>query len=532
MNREPLRQPSGGWFDNFGRTWLYLEPTSGTKRKFAETLKKIVRETDSNRPLISTQSLGSFSLFARSPEVRIRSETIEIKRIRTKTRFALFNQDIGRGEGVYISTYGCQMNVNDTERMLTLLEMVNFVPVESPEKASLIIINSCSVREKPVHKVHSEVGKYREMKEKNPRLRIGVGGCVAQQEKTKLLKDVPVLDFVFGTDAIDQLPEIVARTYESKEKVVSARFENEKPYSVETLIRNPGVATFVNIMKGCDNFCTFCVVPFTRGRERSRSMKEILSDLKTLTARGVKEITLLGQNVNSYESDCGANFAALLKTIAEDTDIQRIRYTTSHPKDFDQELVDISAKYRSKICDYIHLPAQSGNSEVLARMNRGYTREEYLAKVKMIRDGIPGVILTTDLIVGFPGETEEQFEDTMSLIKEVRYDNIYAFKYSPRPFTKAARFTEQVDEDEKQRRLAKLLATQREIAFELAKDYDGLTVDVLVEGKTAVEGQYQGRTTHNKLTYFGNANDSMIGQTLKVKVQKSFPNVLRGDLVQ
>jgi tRNA-2-methylthio-N6-dimethylallyladenosine synthase len=449
----------------------------------------------------------------------------------------VLNENIGQGEGVYISTYGCQMNVNDTERMLSLLEMVNFVPVDSPEKASLIIINSCSVREKPVHKVHSEAGKYVKMKALNPRLRVGVGGCVAQQEKQKLLKDVPVLDFVFGTDAIDQLPEIIARAYETESngyspKVVSARFENEKPYSVETLVRNPGVATFVNIMKGCDNFCTFCVVPFTRGRERSRTMTEILTDLRALTKRGVKEVTLLGQNVNSYESDCGANFATLLKTIAEDTALERIRYTTSHPKDFDQELVDISAKYRSKICDYIHLPAQSGNSEVLKRMNRGYTREEYLAKVKMIRAGIPGVILTTDIIVGFPGETEEQFEETVSLIREVRYDNIYAFKYSPRPFTKAAKYEDQVPEDDKKRRLAKLLAVQREIAFELAKDYDGITTDVLIEGPSREEGQYQGRTTHNKIVYFTNGQEDMIGKTMPFKILKSFPNVLRGELAQ
>lgn len=444
----------------------------------------------------------------------------------------MLNQDIGRGEGVFISTYGCQMNVNDTERMLALLEMVNFVPVESPEKASLIIINSCSVREKPVHKVHSEAGRYREMKAKNPRLRIGVGGCVAQQEKSKLLKDVPVLDFVFGTDAIDQLPELVARAYEGTEKVVSARFENEKPYSVETLIRNPGVSTFVNIMKGCDNFCTFCVVPFTRGRERSRNMKELLTDLRALTKRGVKEVTLLGQNVNSYESDCGANFATLLKTIAEDTDIERIRYTTSHPKDFDQELVDISQKYRSKICDYIHLPAQSGNTEVLARMNRGYSREQYLDKVRMIKEGIPGVILTTDLIVGFPGETEAQFEDTVSLVSEVRYDNIYAFKYSPRPFTKAARFEDQVGEDEKQRRLEKILEIQREIAFDLAKDYDGKTFDVLVEGETNLKGQFQGRTTQNKIVYFYEGSAELVGKTIPVKIMKAFPNVLRGEIVR
>lgn len=443
----------------------------------------------------------------------------------------MLNQDIGQGQGVYISTYGCQMNVNDTERMLALLEMVNFVPVSTPEEASLIIINSCSVREKPVHKVHSEAGRYREMKSQNPRLKIGVSGCVAQQEKHKLLKDVPVLDFVFGTDAIDQLPEIVARAYLENERVVAARFENEKPYSVETLIRNPGVSTFVNITKGCDNFCTFCVVPFTRGRERSRALRELVADVKSLVARGVKEVTLLGQNVNSYTSDCGANFARLMKTLAEDTDIQRIRYTTSHPKDFDQELVDISQKYRGKICDSIHLPAQSGNSEVLARMNRGYTRQEYLEKVRMIREAIPGVVLSTDLIVGFPGETEEQFADTVSLIKEVRYDNIYAFKYSPRPFTKAARWPDQVAAEEKQRRLRTLLDLQREISFELAKDYDGVTTEVLVDSPANGERQLQGRTTQNKLVFFEGSRD-LIGQTVPVKVLKAFPNVLRGEWVQ
>lgn len=442
----------------------------------------------------------------------------------------MLNQDLGRGRGVYISTYGCQMNSNDTERMLALLEMVNFIPVESPERASLIIINSCSVREKPVHKVHSEVGHYRELKAKNPDLRIGVGGCVAQQEKQKLLKAIPILDFVFGTDAIDQLPEIVANCYATGEKQLAARFVNEKPYSIETMIRNPGVTAFVNIMKGCDNFCTFCVVPFTRGRERSRNMKELIADIKGLVARGVKEITLLGQNVNSYESDCGADFGQLLKALAEDTDIARIRYTTSHPKDFNQELIDISQKYRQKICDYIHLPAQSGNTEVLKRMNRGYSREEYLEKVKMIREGIPGVVLSTDIIAGFPGETEAQFEDTHALLEDVRYDNIYAFKYSPRPFTKAARFEDQIAEEEKSRRLDLLLKTQRRISFELAVPYEGQTYDTLFESKSDVEGQIQGRTTHNKLVYCL-ASETYIGQTVPVKVLKAFPSVLRAELV-
>ncbi len=436
--------------------------------------------------------------------------------------------------GVFISTYGCQMNVNDSERMLTLLEMSNYVEVKDPAHAELIIINSCSVREKPVHKVRSEVGTYRELKKKNPRLRIGVGGCVAQQEKDKLFKDAPLVDFVFGTDAVDQLPGLVNQVITENRKIVSAKFEHDKPYQIETLIRNPGVASFVNIGKGCDNFCTFCVVPFTRGREKSRTLKELVGDIQALTARGVKEVTLLGQNVNSYHSECGANFTELLKTICEDTDIMRIRYTSPHPKDFDQDLIDLSQKYRSKICDYLHLPAQSGNTEILALMNRNYSREEYLEKVKMIRAGIPGVALSTDLIVGFPGETEEQFEDTMKLIEEVRYENIYAFAYSPRPFTKAAKFDGQLDEPTKFRRLNKLLDRQRIIAFELAAAYQDQELDVLIEEHKADEKLIVGRSTQNKLTYIlapHHAPEFYIGTVHKVKVSKAFPTVLRGELV-
>lgn len=439
---------------------------------------------------------------------------------------------VGANRGVFISTYGCQMNVNDTERMYSLLEMVDFVPVATPEQAELIIINSCSVREKPVHKVSSEIGRYRELKSARPGLRIGVGGCVAQQEKQKLFQDIPLLDFVFGTDAIDQLPEIALRAFSGTEKVVSARFENEKPYQVQTMVRNPGVAAFVNITKGCDNFCTFCVVPFTRGRERSRSLRDLIQDVEALIARGVKEVTVLGQNVNSYRSECGADFAALLKALAEDTKIERIRYTTSHPKDFNQELVDVSSRYRSKIMDYVHLPAQSGNSDVLKRMNRGYTREEYLEKVRMIRAAIPGVALSTDIIVGFPGETEEQFEDTMSLIEEVGYENVYAFKYSPRPFTKAARFLDQVPEAAKAARLDRLLARQREISFELAERYAGRTLDVLVE-EAKDDGRLCGRTSQNKLTFFTPpAGDvvlqSWIGKTVPVRIETATPAVLKG----
>ena len=432
-------------------------------------------------------------------------------------------------KGVYITTYGCQMNVNDSERMYSLLEMADYHPVTSPEQASLIIINSCSVREKPVHKVHSEVGRYQELKKKNPRLRIGVGGCVAQQEKKKLLKDIPLLDFVFGTDAIDKLPEIVAEVENSKDKLVSAKFTHNQPYQVETLIRNPGVSAFVNITKGCDNFCTFCVVPFTRGRERSRKLSELVADINQLTKRGVKEVTLLGQNVNSYKSDCGGNFAHLLKAVAVDTDVLRIRYTTSHPKDFNQELVDISQQYREKVCDYIHLPVQCGNSEVLERMNRGYTREEYLQKVDMIRAAIPGVTLSTDIIVGFPGETEEQFQETLTLLEKVRYENIFAFKYSPRPFTKAARWEDQLTEAEKSERLERVFQVQREITSELSQKYLGKISEVLVEEVNA-DGLAFGRNSQNRKIQFAGEGVKP-GELCQVRVGHARTSMLQGERV-
>lgn len=435
---------------------------------------------------------------------------------------------IGQGDGVYISTYGCQMNENDSERMMTLLEMMNFRPVTSPDQASIIIINSCSIREKPVHKVHSEVGRYRKMKALNPNLKIGVAGCVASQEKDKLKADIPLIDFVVGTDAIDKLPQIIADVRRGQ-SVVSARFEHSQPYHIETMVRNPGVSTFVNITKGCDNFCTFCVVPFTRGRERSRPFKHLLDDVKKLVDRDVREVTLLGQNVNSYASDCGVNFAQLLKRLAVETGIQRIRYTTSHPKDFTDELIGVMADHPDKIMEYIHLPVQSGNSEVLARMNRGYTREEYIAKAKAIFKAMPNAVLSTDLITGFPGETDAQFEDTMTLLDEVPYENIFAFNYSPRPMTKAAKFTDQVDEEVKNARLQRVLDRHREIAFALVKKYDGQVLKVLVEKEK--DGRLQGRSTQNKSVHFAGPA-SLIGQIALVRINESRPLTLKGDLLQ
>ena len=430
----------------------------------------------------------------------------------------------------YISTYGCQMNVNDTERMYSILEMINYAPAVSPDEAQLIIINSCSVREKPVHKVRSEVGRYHLLKQKNPSLKIGVAGCMAQQEKKKMLKEIPLVDFVLGPDAIDDLPQIVARVEEGEKKVTETRFTPAKPYHIQTLIRNPQISAFVNIMKGCDNFCTFCVVPFTRGRERSRPLNHVCEDIQNLVERGVKEVCLLGQNVNSYRSDCGADFGQLLKALCERTNIKRIRFTSPHPKDFDEDLIDIMQAHRHKVMSAVHLPAQSGNSRVLEQMNRGYTREEFIKKAHMILNRMPGAVLSTDLIVGFPGETEANFKDTLTLLSEVPFEMMYSFKYSPRPFTKAAQFKNQVPEEEKSQRLARLNQKHIEFAFLLSEEYKNRVLEILVETKDKKTQYLGGRSVQNKLVHFKGSED-LKGKTVSVKINKTFPQVLYGEMV-
>ena len=442
----------------------------------------------------------------------------------------MLERKLEESKSFFISTYGCQMNVNDTERATCLLEMSGYVPVSQPSEASLIIVNSCSIREKPVHKVRSEIGRYKKLKASNKKLRIGVMGCVAQQEKTKLLKQIPLLDFVVGTDAIDEIPAIVNQLEARDSKKVFVKQRPKEPYHVQTLIRNTKVTAFVNISKGCDNFCTFCVVPFTRGRERSRPLSHLIEDINNLCDRGVKEVTLLGQNVNSYRSDCGAHFGKLLKTLSLKTPIERIRFITSHPKDFNEELVDIIQEHRNKIMDFIHLPAQSGNTEVLKRMNRGYSREEYIEKALMVLEKIPNSSLSTDIIVGFPGETEKQFQDTLSLIDQVPYETMFSFKYSSRPYTKAAFYEDQIPEKEKSIRLSLLQDKHEKIAFQLAKKYKDKVLSVLVEKKDSESGLLMGRSTQNKSVYFAGAKKD-IGRTLAIKINTVYPGTLYGDQI-
>lgn len=426
------------------------------------------------------------------------------------------------------------MNEHDTERMYSLLEMHNFVSTHSPEAADIIVINSCSVREKPVHKVRSEVGTYKLLKQSNPNLKIGLGGCVGSQEGENILRDIPLLDFVFGTDTIDKLPDIVEEVRDRRKRVVNTRFEHRAPYEISTMVREGGsrAAAFVTITKGCDNFCSFCVVPFTRGREKSRSLDEIVLDVKGLEARGVQEVTLLGQNVNSYQSPDGkGRLPELLEALVERTGVKRLRFTTSHPKDFDDRLIEVLAEHRDRLCDYVHLPVQSGSSRVLERMNRGYTREEYLAKIKKIQAALPGVVLSSDFIIGFPGETEEDFQQTLSMVEEVRYDSVFWFKYSPRPFTKAAKFEDQIPEDVKQERFERFMALQDRISFEICRKYEGKVFDVLVERPSRENPNVlSGRTRQNRLVNFeGDAH--LINKIVPVRVVKAFPNTLRGELV-
>ena len=440
--------------------------------------------------------------------------------------------NIGRGDLVYVTTYGCQMNDHDTERMLYQLELNQFLQTQDPSEADVIIINSCSVREKPVHKVMSEIGTYRPLKAKNPKLKIGIGGCVGQQEGKNLLAKSRLLDFVFGTDTIDSLPQILQEVRDQNKRVALTSMDHRGTYEISTLIRNPKVSSFVTITKGCDNFCSFCIVPFTRGREKSRLLSELVTDVKALVERGVKEVTLLGQNVNSYKSPDGSGgFGDLLRAICDETQIKRLRFTTSHPKDFDDDLIEILVNYREKLGDFVHLPVQSGSSQILERMNRGYTREEYLEKVNRLKNKMPHVALSTDIIVGFPGETDEDFAQTLSLIETVGYENVYAFKYSPRPFTKALKYSEQVSEVIKDKRLQEINDLQERLAPTAIEKYHGQIFPVLVEGPSRTnQNILTGRTTHNKVINFDGKMD-LIGHIIPIKVIKAQQFSLRGEVV-
>lgn len=419
------------------------------------------------------------------------------------------------------------MNERDTERALRLLLDQGYEIVNGPEKAQLVIVNTCTVRRKPEEKAYSLLGRLERLKEGRPYMKVVVMGCLAEQEGERLLERFGGVDLVLGPDRILELPEALLRL-ERGERFALTGFTDEARQGI-LLPPKVHVKAYVNIMQGCDNFCTYCIVPYVRGPEKSRPSWEILKEIRLLAERGVKEVTLLGQNVNSYgkKQKGELSFVQLLYKVAEIPGIERIRFTTSHPKDLTEDLI-LAFKEIPQLCEHIHLPFQAGSNRILERMNRGYTKEEYLKKVERLREVVPEIAITADVMVGFPGETEEDFRETLDLVQRVQFDNLFSFKYSPRKGTAASQWPDDVPPLVKQRMLEELQALQREITFKKNKALEGKVCEVLVEGFGEREGQLRGRTRCNRVVNFQGPPD-LIGKLVWVKIKEGLQNSLRGE---
>jgi tRNA-2-methylthio-N6-dimethylallyladenosine synthase len=432
------------------------------------------------------------------------------------------------GGKVYIRAFGCQMNLKDTERMLGFLRGAGYVPVDDPAEADVLLCNTCSVRRKPEDKVLGLIGRWREYKEARPGVVIGLGGCVAQQWGERLLERLPALDLVFGTQAIHRLPELVARA-RAGERVAAVEWlppGAAELFAIPAAYESYPVSAFVSIMQGCDNRCAFCIVPSVRGPARSRAAAEVLAEARLLAERGVRELTLLGQNVNAFR-DRETDFPALLAAVAAAPGIERVRFTTSHPQDLDDRLIAAMAR-EPRVMEAIHLPVQAGADRTLRAMNRGYTRGHYLGLVARLRAALPGIGITTDLIVGFPGETEADFQETLALLREVRYDETFSFRYSIRPGTAAAGLGGQVAEAEKYDRLYRLQELQRAITAAKNEEQVGRVHEVLVEGVSKTDsGRLTGRGRTNRLVHF--AGSAEPGEIIKVRIVQALKHSLVGE---
>lgn len=423
------------------------------------------------------------------------------------------------------------MNQHDSEKMGGLLAARDYLPARTMGEADLIVLNTCSIREKAEAKVFSQLGRLKPLKEKNPQLLLALCGCIAQQEGEKLLKKFPHLDIVLGTTRLEELPSLAQQARREKKKLVDvAMTERPEVSSASGALRESRLQAWVSIMEGCNNFCSYCVVPYVRGPERSRSSLDIVREIEELATQGVKEVTLLGQNVNSFGETHEENFPRLLRRINEINGLERIRFTTSHPKDLSTELITAMTQL-PKVVEHIHLPAQSGSSRILSLMNRKYTREEYLEKVKRLKESIAGIAITTDIIVGFPGESEEDHHQTISLLKAVEFDNIFSFKYSPRPRTKASQMVDDVPPQVKSRRLQEVIEVQRIINQKKNQTLVGTVQAVLVEGLAPKKNRHllTGRTGGNKVTHFSGAED-LVGKTTRVTITHAYPFHLQGEI--
>ncbi|MDX8362169.1 tRNA (N6-isopentenyl adenosine(37)-C2)-methylthiotransferase MiaB [Cytobacillus sp. IB215316] len=442
---------------------------------------------------------------------------------------------IGTGRKFYIRTYGCQMNEHDTEVMAGILLGLGYESTDTVDDADIILLNTCAIRENAENKVFGELGHLKHLKKNNPNVLLGVCGCMSQEESVvnKILQKHHHVDMIFGTHNIHRLPQIVKEAMLSKEMVVEVWSKEGDVIENLPKVRKGDIKAWVNIMYGCDKFCTYCIVPYTRGKERSRRPEDIIEEVRHLARNGYKEITLLGQNVNAYGKDLeGIDYGLgdLMDELRK-IDVARIRFTTSHPRDFDDRLIEVLAK-GGNLVDHIHLPVQSGSTDVLKIMARKYSRDHYLELVRKIKEAIPSVSLTTDIIVGFPNETDEQFEETLSLYREVGFDSAYTFIYSPREGTPAAKMQDNIPMEVKKERLQRLNAVVNEFSAIKMKEHEGKIVEVLVEGESKNNPEVlAGYTEKNKLVNF-RAPKSVIGQIVKVKITQAKTWTLDGELIE
>ena len=444
-----------------------------------------------------------------------------------------FREMEDRPESYFIVTYGCQMNAHDSEKLAGLLEEMGMSEAEDRTKADLVLFNTCCVRDNAERRALGNVTWLKELKKEKPRLLIGVCGCMVQQPgmAEKILKQYRFIDLAFGTHNLHELPGMLLRLCQQRTRVVSISHEEDLIAEGLPVKRLNAWHAYITIMYGCNNFCSYCIVPYVRGRERSRASARIIEEARELKAEGVKEIMLLGQNVNSYGLDMEGelSFAQLLAEL-DKVGIERIRFMTSHPKDISDELIDVMATSKH-ICHALHLPVQHGSNRILQSMNRRYTREKYLERVEAIRAKVPDISLTTDLIVGYPGETEEEFEETCSLVERVGYDSAFTFIYSPRVGTRAADMPDQIPESVSSRRIQKLIALQKEITHKRYAKYIGQVHNVLVEeASRRDENQMAGKNEYNITVNFP-GDKSLVGQIVKVKITSAGESTLRGERV-
>lgn len=438
----------------------------------------------------------------------------------------------GVGKKYLIRTFGCQMNDHDSETMSGLFELMGYAATDVKEEADIILLNTCAIRENAEDKVFGEIGHLKHLKREKPGLILGVCGCMSQEESVikRILQKHAFVDLIFGTHNIHRLPSLIQEAHFSKEMVVEV-WSKEGDIIENLPKKREGLKAWVNIMYGCDKFCTYCIVPYTRGKERSRRPQDVIAEVRELARQGFKEITLLGQNVNAYGkdfTDIEYRFGDLMDDIRK-IDIPRVRFTTSHPRDFDDHLIEVLAK-KGNLVEHIHLPVQSGSSEVLKKMSRKYSREHYLQLVRKIKQAIPDVVLTTDIIVGFPGETEEQFEETLSLVNEVEYDLAFTFIYSPRDGTPAASMEDNVPEDVKKERLQRLNELMNEYSLKSNQQLENQIVEVLVEGESKNNpDMLSGRTRTNKLVHFTGKKE-LVGTFVPVKITKVQTWLLKGEI--